>query len=106
MTLATLLRDARRDCATLTRGQRFDRWLRVWRPGGNGPAPQGRITPGFAPERLAEDRRQAVGRLRHRAGGRRGEEAGPHQEEKTAQRKRDAAWTTIDRIDARIESQK
>ena len=32
MTLTTLLRDARRDCATLTRGQRFDRWLRVWRP--------------------------------------------------------------------------
>ena len=32
MTLATLLRDARRDCATLTRGQRFDRWLRTWRP--------------------------------------------------------------------------
>jgi len=25
MTLTTLLRDARRDCATLTRGQRFDR---------------------------------------------------------------------------------
>ena len=32
MTLSTLLRDARRDCATLTRGHRFDRWLRVWRP--------------------------------------------------------------------------
>ncbi len=32
MTLATLLADARRDCATLTRGHRFDRWLRVWRP--------------------------------------------------------------------------
>ena len=32
MTLDTLLRDARRDCATLTRGQRFDAWLRVWRP--------------------------------------------------------------------------
>ena len=27
-----LLADARRDCATLTRGQRFDRWLRIWRP--------------------------------------------------------------------------
>lgn len=32
MTITTLLRDARRDCATLTRGHRFDRWLRVWRP--------------------------------------------------------------------------
>lgn len=27
-----LLADARRDCARLTRGHRFDRWLRVWRP--------------------------------------------------------------------------
>jgi hypothetical protein len=32
MTLATLLADARRDCATLTRGQCFDAWLRIWRP--------------------------------------------------------------------------
>jgi hypothetical protein len=32
MTLTTLLRDADRDCATLTRGQRVNRWLRIWRP--------------------------------------------------------------------------
>ncbi len=37
MTLATLLRDARQDCATLTRGQRFDAWLRVWRPASSRP---------------------------------------------------------------------
>ena len=32
MTLATLLRDARRDCAHLTPEERFDRWLTVWKP--------------------------------------------------------------------------
>ena len=32
MTPATLLRDAHRDFATLTPDQRFDRWLRTWRP--------------------------------------------------------------------------
>ena len=103
MTLATLLRDARRDCATLTRGQRFDAWLRVWRPAAmalhrKDGLPQGShlnawlkiadrllAACGVAPE-AAEDKKRPL--------------------TKEAQRKRDASWATIDRIHARIESQK
>ena len=100
MTLTTLLRDARRDCATLTRGQRFDRWLRVWRPEAmalhrkDGPFRGSHLNAwlkiadrlldacGVAPEAPEEKKRPLT---------------------KEAQRKRDAAWAAVEKIHNRLE---
>ena len=103
MTLATLLRDARRDCATLTRDQRFDAWLRVWRPAAMALHREDGLLQGshlnawlkiadrlldargVAPEATEEKKRPLT---------------------KEAQRKRDEARQAVERIHAKAESDK
>lgn len=103
MTLATLLRDARRDCATLTRGHRFDRWLRTWRPAAMALHRKDGLFQGShlnAWLKIADRLLTACGIEPEAA------EEKKRPLTKEAQRKRDATWDAVERIHAKAESDK
>ena len=107
MTLPELLCDAHRDCARLTPAERFDRWLRTWRPAAmalmrkDGPFQGSHLNAwlkiadrlldafGIEPEEPEDKKRVRTA-----------------EEKKAAQRKRDAAWEAVERIHERAESDK